>query len=150
MVQRTRLAPDDLPGYRLADRIHLGAETEVYRALQRSTGRPVMVKVLASDYPDPDQVARLTHEYEVGRSLELDGVVPVIALERFRNSLALVTDDFGGEALRQQLDRQRPELAETLVVAARLAEVLEELHRHEVVHRDNLVLLADREPQSQE
>jgi predicted ATPase/class 3 adenylate cyclase/tRNA A-37 threonylcarbamoyl transferase component Bud32 len=136
MVRQTRLTEDDLPGYRIAERIHLGSETEVYRGVQAKTGRPVLVKVLAADYPEPDQVARLTHEYEVGRTLDVDGLVPVLALERFRNSLALITADFGGEALRELLDRERPDLALTLAVGLRLVEVLEQLHRREVVHRD--------------
>ncbi|MFH1530852.1 MAG: protein kinase [Pseudomonadota bacterium] len=136
IAKGTRITDEDLPGYRIAERVYQGAETEVYRGLQLETRRVVMVKVLAADYPSPDQVARLTHEYEVTRGLEIDGVVRVLALERFRNSLALITEDFGGESLRELLDGGRPDLAETLAIGARTSVVLDQLHRREVIHKD--------------
>ena len=82
MTPRTRLSDEDLPGYRVVERIYHGNETEVYRGFQVASRRKVMIKVLASDYPSPDQVAKLTHEHEVARTLDIDGVVKVIALER--------------------------------------------------------------------
>ncbi len=136
VVKRTRVTDDDLPGYRIAEQVYKGSETEVYRGVQLETRRMVMIKVLAADYPSPEQVARLTHEYEVTKDLNIDGVVKILGLERFRNSLALITEDFGGESLRALLDDEAPELAETLAIATRMSVVLDQLHRREVIHKD--------------
>ncbi len=136
VVKRTRVTDEDLPGYRIAEQVYKGAETEVYRGLHLVSRRTVMVKILAADYPAPEQVARLTHEYEVAKGLNIDGVVEVLGLERFRNSLALITEDFGGESLRELMDGERVDLAEVLAVGTRMAVILDQLHRREVVHKD--------------
>ena len=136
VIRRTRVSDEDLPGYRVSERIYQGGETEVYRGLHLASRRMVMIKVLASDYPSPDQVAKLTHEHEVAKNLDIDGVVKVIALERYRNGLALITEDFGGVALRELADQERPDLADVLAIGTRLAVILDQLHRREVIHKD--------------
>ena len=136
VIRRTRVSDEDLPGYRVSERIYHGGETEVYRGLHLASRRMVMIKVLASDYPSPDQVAHLTHEYEVAKDLDIDGVVRVIALERYRNGLALITEDFGGVSLGELAEQERPDLADVLAIASRLAVILDQLHRREVIHKD--------------
>ena len=136
VIKRTRVTDEDLPGYRIAEQVYKSAETEVYRGLHLETRRMVMIKILAADYPAPEQVARLTHEYEVVKGLDIDGVVRAVALERFRNSLALIVEDFGGESLRELMDGEHIDLAEILAVGTRMAVVLDQLHRREVVHKD--------------
>ncbi len=135
-ADHNRLIDEELPDYGISERIYQGNETEVFRGREIASRRAVMIKVLTSDYPTPDQIARLTHEYEILKDLAIDGVIRVLALKRFRNNRALVTEDFGAEALCDYISRATPDLAEILAIAGKIAVVLEQIHRRGVIHKD--------------
>src|SRR4030095_8690033 len=58
------LAPDTLPGYEIQGEIHRGAQGAVYRAVQKSTGRCVALKVL-HDYAFNGPLDRARFEREM-------------------------------------------------------------------------------------
>jgi hypothetical protein len=76
------------PGYTSAEQIGETMHSIVYRARSLSHSEPVVIKALKADNPTPADVARLKHEYELIRSITLEGVVK-----------PLVMEDFGGISL---------------------------------------------------
>ncbi len=143
-VSRTRpteeaphLTSATVPGYRIIRRVYESSETIVYRAVSLDDPlRKVVIKVINSEYPSPQQVARLKHEYAVIRDLEVRGIPRVVGLERYRNGLALILEDVGGETLRARLERGQLGIAEFLEKAIRLAEILSQLHGNNLIHKD--------------
>ena len=135
-----------VPGYQILEKLFRGRETAIYRGLQLDGERPVVIKMLGTDVADADAIARLHHEYEILRGLELEGVVRALALEQTPAGMALILADCGGQSLRQILEQGTPELEQTLNLAIAVAEALGRLHLQHVVHKDlnpgNIVVAA--------
>jgi len=129
-------ASDPLPGYRITRKIYDGTETFVYRGIQTSKRTPVVIKVPAADYPQPSVLARLKHEFKLASSLDIEGVIKVLALEKFGNGLALVVEDFGGGPLKELLAEGPMDLEEFLDLALRITHILGQLHARDVIHKD--------------
>jgi serine/threonine protein kinase len=144
---RTPALAGDLPGYELWECLHRGRESCVFRGRRLACGSPVVVKLPASDFPDPALLARLAHEYEIARLVSVPGVLPVLALERTRRGFALVSRDLGADSLAQRLAAGPLPLRQVLEIGSRLAAALDTLHSHALVHRDvnprNVVISRD-------
>ncbi|MBD2496013.1 AAA family ATPase [Nostoc sp. FACHB-280] len=123
-------------GYQFLEQIYGGKRTIVYRAVQRDTQRPVVIKVLHQDYPSFSELVQFRNQYTVTKNLPIAGIVQPLSLESVGNSYALVMEDFGSISLEQYLQQQPLSLNETLVIAIQLAEILHHLHQHRVIHKD--------------
>jgi predicted ATPase/tRNA A-37 threonylcarbamoyl transferase component Bud32 len=126
----------ELEGYSVAESIHQGLATAVYRGVRSRDGLPVVIKATSLEYPDPKDLARLKLEYDITAKLDLPEVVKALALEKHRNGLALVKEDYGGAPLKQCLDRGRMTVPQVLNIASRLAGALGRLHNLGVIHKD--------------
>ena len=135
--------------YSLIDVLHSGATSVVYRARDRRSQEPVILKRPGED--SSTAAARLRHEHEILRQLQdpsasdrpySAGIPRVLAFEeeegRSRGSpaCALVLQDFGGESLSSRLARDVPPLAESLGIAIATTDILDRIHQRGVIHKD--------------
>ena len=132
-----------LTGYEIKEEIYSGEKSIVYRGLK--SGKSVIIKVLHNEYPDPIELNGFKREYTVLQKLVSPGAVRVIALEKYKNSVAIVFEDIGGIALSRILtDIRNLPLNEVLAVMIKSAKALGELHKAGLVHKDikshNIVL----------
>ncbi|MBD2487929.1 AAA family ATPase [Aulosira sp. FACHB-615] len=125
-----------LSGYQILEQIYQGTKTIVYRAVQIETQRPVVIKLLAQDYPSFSELVQFRNQYTVTKNLPIAGIVQPLSLESVGNSYALVMEDFGSISLGKYLQQQPLSLTETLVIAIQIAEILHHLHQHRVIHKD--------------
>jgi predicted ATPase/signal transduction histidine kinase/tRNA A-37 threonylcarbamoyl transferase component Bud32 len=125
-----------LPGYDLSEILHEGANTIIYRGVALPNALPVIIKVIKSEYPSVEDIARIKHEYKMTENLDMEGIVKVLRLETHENRLALVSEDFGGQSLRQLLANQKLNIFNFLSVAIQLAKSLISLHKHSIIHKD--------------
>ncbi|MCC6554714.1 MAG: protein kinase, partial [Polyangiaceae bacterium] len=112
-----------------------GGMATVYRARDRTTGRPVALKLLGAG--DPSAVARFEHEGRILARISharvvqyvahgvLDGGEPYLAMEWLE-----------GESLAERLARGPLLVGESLAVARATAEALAAAHAQGVIHRD--------------
>jgi PAS domain S-box-containing protein len=124
-----------LSGFIVENAIYEGMSTRIYRAVREQDQRPVILKLLKADYPSPRELARLRHEYEMARSLDLPGVIRAYDLLPSGAGLALVLEDFGGQSLATMLE-QPLAVARVLQIAITLAESLAEIHHRQIIHKD--------------
>ncbi|WNG44834.1 AAA family ATPase [Archangium minus] len=124
-----------LPGYAVTETLQKGASTLVYRASREQDGRPVILKLPRAEHPALRELERLKSEYEIGRKVGGPAAVRPYALERSRDRLVLVLEDFGGHCLTQFLGAPM-EPGRFLELAIRITQALAEVHRHGVAHRD--------------
>lgn len=130
-------SPATVPGYRITRKIYEGSKTVVFRAVSLDNPEfKVIIKVLGSEYPTPQDIARLKHEYSILNRLDVAGVPRIVGLERYRSGLALVLEDIGAEPLRERLDRANLAVGEFLPLACELARILARLHAKNVIHKD--------------
>ena len=125
-----------IAGYSVRETLFTSARTLICRATRTADERPVILKVVNAEFPSTEQVARLHREYRLTRELAMEGVIKVLALERFDASLAMVLEDFGGESFARLLKGRPVALPLFLDLALRLAETLGRVHRRHVIHKD--------------
>ncbi len=125
-----------LPGYTIADQIHLGKTTIVYRGVRERDQSPVVVKVHRSEYPEERELEKFQKEFLIGRSIEDAGIIKPLALEKFHNGFALILEDFGGVSLSQILAKKQVSLRAFLKIGTLLSRGLGEIHKNEIIHLD--------------
>ncbi len=123
------------PGYAVVEQINETLHSVVYRAHREDPPGTVIIKALRAEYPTPAEVARLKHEYEVIRGLNVEGIVQVLDVVDAEGGVALILEDFGGTALKEMIKGGIP-LHRFLELAIRLAEILGSLHQKNISHRD--------------
>src|ERR671930_2236274 len=93
----------ELEGYEDVEGLGESAAAILLRARAEDTGTPVVIKLLKSEYPTPEEVARLAHEHRIVEDLHLDGVVRPLRVERFKHRVGLIFEDSGGSSLRSMI-----------------------------------------------
>jgi serine/threonine protein kinase len=133
-----------ISGYQIVSRIYESANSEVYRAIRETDGQRVILKVLKQDYPTPAELTRYKQEYELTRTLKLEGVIKAYGLEKYQNTLVMFVEDFGGESLKILTKNKPFSLGEFLSIAIKVATRLGQIHSAQIIHKDinpaNIVL----------
>jgi predicted ATPase/tRNA A-37 threonylcarbamoyl transferase component Bud32 len=138
-----------LPQVAVKAKIYESANSLVYRGIREGDNTPVIFKVLKQDYPTPAELTRYKQEYEITRSLNIDGVVKAYTQQDYQRSLVMLLEDFGGESLAKWM-QESPQaycpvpLAEFLRLAIKITKILNRIHAANVIHKDinpgNIVL----------
>lgn len=61
----------ELKGYEIKEKIYGGQKTIVFRAVRKKDNLPVILKLLKEEYPDLKDIAKIEHEYEITRNLNV-------------------------------------------------------------------------------
>jgi predicted ATPase/signal transduction histidine kinase len=134
-----------LLGYHINEQIYVGTRTLVYRGLRCSNGQPVAIKVLRNNFPRFNELVNFRNQYVIAKNLEIPGSVKAYSLETYQNHYALVMEDFGGISLSSYLDLLASDskepleglpINEFLPMAIQIANSLDGLYRHHVIHKD--------------
>jgi PAS domain S-box-containing protein len=125
-----------LSDYEISETLYESAKTIVYRGFSLQEQQPVIIKALKAEYPSLEEVTRLRQEFLLTQNIACDGVVKAIRLENNRHSFALILEDSGGRSLSQYLAETQLQLSEILQIAVNLADILIQLHRIPIIHKD--------------
>jgi diguanylate cyclase (GGDEF)-like protein len=140
-----------LPGYRLFDKIYEGSRTLVYRGQRILDQKPVVIKLLELEYPTLSEIIQFRNQYIVTKNLYIESIVRPYSLENYRNSLALVMEDFGGISLKEYADTHGTQtqakivgehpvkvlfLRDFLNIAIQITRLLEKLYQNRIIHKD--------------
>ena len=126
----------DIAGFQVEEKIYESVRSVVYRAKQIEGERPVILKTLKEEYPDPQEILRYRREYETTRSLNIAGIPRPLGLQRASNRLILITADSGGQDLKKLLKTHTFTLRQLLKIAAATVRVLGEIHAANLIHGD--------------
>ncbi len=125
-----------LPGYQIFNRLYESSKSLVYRAVREEDKRSVILKVLKPEYSSRTEFARYKQEYEIVRSLKLEGVISAYSLEKYENTQAIAFEDFGGQSLKILMAERNLTLSEFLAIALNLTETLGQIHAANIIHKD--------------
>jgi len=123
------------PGYTIIEQIDETFRSVIYRVRPDGETRTVVIKTLKADNPSAAEIARLKHEYALIRDIEIDGIIKPLDVLELNGNIALVLEDFEGIALSKIIG-DGLEIERFLALAARLADILGNLHQAGVTHRD--------------
>ena len=125
-----------IANYQVVTKVYESPNSLVYRALLHADERPVILKVLKKDYPNPSELTRYKQEYQITCSLNIKGVISAYDLFSYENSIAIVLEDFGAQSLDIWLKSQRFTVLEFLQIAIQIAEALAGIHGANIIHKD--------------
>jgi serine/threonine protein kinase len=122
-----------LPGYQFNEIIYESSYSVVYRGLwERAEGtQQVILKGMREEYPPPEFIGRFKREYNIIRRLNLPGIAQAYALEKYKNGLIMVLEDFGGHSLAGIMATRRFIWEEFLPLALQITRVLGDIHRRQ-------------------
>ncbi|MEN6473243.1 MAG: diguanylate cyclase [Syntrophaceae bacterium] len=126
---------EQFPGYTVVEQMGETLHSVVYRARPEGAPGTVIIKALKARYPAPAEVARLKHEYELIKSVAIDGIVKILEIIDDKSHVALVVEDFGGVTLKEII-KGGFTIERFLEIAIRLSEILGKIHQHNITHRD--------------
>ncbi|WP_404790295.1 AAA family ATPase [Altericista sp. CCNU0014] len=143
-----------LRNYEISELIYDGDKTLVYRGERKSDSRKVVIKLLKSTNPTIKELAQFRHQYTVINLLNDSRIIKSYGLERHKNGLALILEDFGGISLKEYLKSQiirdltqgklpsgnntvkLISLSTFFHIALQLVQSLESLYHSKVIHKD--------------
>ncbi|GAB3979245.1 hypothetical protein GCM10029978_074110 [Actinoallomurus acanthiterrae] len=130
---------DQVPGYRILERVGEGGFSVVYRAQQERLDRVVALKVLSVDAVDADTMRRFERECQItGRLTGHPNVVTVLDTGMTSGGRPFIAMDyFQRGSLRDRLSREGPlPLQDVLRAGVKIAGALAATHEEGVLHRD--------------
>jgi serine/threonine protein kinase len=139
----------DFGAFTLHERIGRGGMADVFRGVQRSLDRQVVVKILHPHLTsDAEMVARFEREAQAAAKLRHENIVQIIDSGRFEDVPYIAMEFVAGLDLRHWCAAHgTPPLEIALLVLRDVCLGLELAHAHGIVHRDikpaNLMLTPD-------
>src|SRR5271163_473726 len=125
------LSGTDPPGYELIP-LREGVEFTLYRGRQEGTQSPVLVVAMTAEYPSPQSLLRLEHEYSLATELDAAWAAQPLALARHQGQAVLILKDPGGEPLDRVIEQHKGQpidLTRFLRIAIGLAASVGQAHR---------------------
>lgn len=133
-----------LPGYQIGEQLYSGTRTLVHRGIRSGDQQSVVIKLLRNEYPNFNELVQFRNQYTIAKNLDFPSIIKPLTIEIYRNSYALVMEDFGGISLPHYFQiaiNENPRykylpLKEFLEIAIRLTEALHYLYQNRVIHKD--------------
>ncbi len=122
--------------YDILESIYRSSSSFIFRALDTSNNKRVVIKTMNVELYDIDSLNKLKHEYKLLKKLQGDWVVQAFEFVSMENRFSMVIEDFGAVSLAQYLESSSLELNEFLSTAIKICKCLEFIHQKNVVHKD--------------
>lgn len=133
-----------VPGFVTTEQLYESESSLIYRAVESSTKRLVILKVLRDIEATPEAIAKFKLEYLLTKRLSNPGIIEVHDYLRVGNHWLMVEEDFGAESLRRLALAGSIRLERFFEIAISIAEILSTIHDQRVIHKDvnpsNIVL----------
>ncbi|MEG3895233.1 MULTISPECIES: AAA family ATPase [unclassified Microcoleus] len=125
-----------LDNYDITEQLYSGSRTLVYRARRTADQEPAVIKVLRQEHPTFSELVGFRNQYTITKHLRAPGIIQAYSLEPYRNGYALVMEDFGGISLHRFAQGKPLGLNVFCPIALQIADIMHELYRHRIVHKD--------------
>lgn len=127
---------DSIINYQIIEKIYESATSFVYRGVIKPDNQAIILKILKENYPKTSELTRYKQEYEITRLLNADGIIKAYDLKRYKNSLIMLLEDFGGKSLNLLKSQIQFSLEQFLTIAIQATESLAAIHAANIIHKD--------------
>ena len=127
---------DNIIDYQIIEKIYESANSLVYRGVLKPDNQGIILKIIKDNYPKPSELTRYKQEYEITRFLNADGIIKAYDLKRYKNSLIMLLEDFGGQSLNLLKSQIQFSLEQFLTIAIQATESLAAIHAANIIHKD--------------
>jgi serine/threonine protein kinase/Flp pilus assembly protein TadD len=126
-----------LLNYRILEKLGEGGQGTVYRAVDTTLDRPVVVKVLPPELTDKtSNLTRFEREARLASSLDHPNICTIFGLYRVEGVHFIAMQHVEGRNVRQLVDGRPLELKSALSIAIQVADALAAAHARGIIHRD--------------
>ena len=126
-----------IPNYKILERIHAGVKNILYRGIKKDNTNPVILKVLNVEYPTMEEREAFKREFEIQKKLAgIPGIIKAIEIQKYGNGYVTLFEDIGGISLAQYYKSDRLTLECFFDIAIKITEILGEVHRYNILHKD--------------
>lgn len=128
---------DVFPGYELLGELHRGGQGIIYRAVQRSTGRRVALKVLLDGaFAGSLDRARFKREISVLAALQHQNIVTIHDSGSAAGRFFFAMDYIAGQPLDVYMSSTPRSIEESLRLFLRICDAVNAAHVRGIIHRD--------------
>ncbi len=125
-----------IPGFEIKNLIYENGQKVFCHGVRKRDQHPVILKLLSGDFPDSSDFKKLKREFEIGGSVDFNGVMKMLEINDSGKSVAIIMEDFDGIPLSEFFKHHFFSVEQFLIVAIQLSSILAELHSKEIIHKD--------------
>ena len=123
--------------YRIVEKIGEGGQGTVYKAIDTTLDRPVVIKVIPPDLADgSSNLARFEREAKLASSLDHPNICTIFGLHKVDDIHFIAMQFVEGRNVRQLVGGQPLDLQRALAITIQVADALAAAHSRGIVHRD--------------
>ena len=123
-------------GYEITDKLYESANSLVYRT-KAQEGRPKLIlKIRKGYYPVPEELVRFHQEFEITQMLHSPNIIRVFGIEKFKNTLVLLVEDFDGSPVSFWTKQSTFSLLESLKLSIKICEGIADVHAQNIIHKN--------------
>lgn len=120
----------------VTEKIYQSNTSIVYRAQNQELNKSVVLKLLNTSRPSPEQLEQFTQEFNILNSFSSEGIVQGYQLEEYNDGLLITMEDFYGVPLSETININKLKVGWFLELAIILTTILETIHAKKIVHKD--------------
>ncbi|THB76616.1 MAG: GAF domain-containing protein [Desulfobulbaceae bacterium] len=126
----------EICGYHITRKFRETSSDIVYRGHHKGLNRFALIKLPREDYPSPEHLRRIKHEYLVASLFTHNKILKPLALEEHGHRLAIIYEDFDGLPLTSITKTGVQDLAWFLDIAIQLTDGIREIHRQKIIYKN--------------
>lgn len=122
--------------YKEIESLYESAKTIVLRCDCRKRNKRVVLKIIKNSGPNQLQISRFKREYEIGSSLDNEGIVNVLSFEEYKGTHAIVMEDIGADSLIRIAKKRKLSTKVKIKIASKLSKHIAYIHNQKIIHMD--------------
>ena len=122
--------------YKKIESLYESAKSIVLRSNCLRRKKTVILKIIKASEPNQQQISRFKREYEIGKSLENEGIVKILSFEEYRGTHAIVMKDIGADSLLRISKSRKLSIKEKIKIATKVARYIAYIHNNKIIHMD--------------
>src|SRR5512145_3158148 len=126
-----------LRNYRITDKLGVGGQGAVYKAIDTKLGRPVVIKVIPPELSAREtNLKRFEREARLASSLDHPNICTIYDLDEVDGLHFIAMQFVEGKNVRQLVAGRPLELKTTLLIGLQVSDALAAAHARGIIHRD--------------
>lgn len=126
---------DNYGKYNINEKLFENKKSIVYSATKENESDTYIIKVLNIEYPNEEEINDFLYQSEIIKNVNIEGISEAIEFIDINNTKALVFKNEGAIALNR-IENGLLTLQQKLEIFLRVLEILEELHKNKIIHKD--------------
>ncbi|TDT72562.1 putative ATPase [Hypnocyclicus thermotrophus] len=122
-----------MENYILDKKIYESNKTLIYSIFDKTSNEKKIIKILNKEYPTKYDIDKFLYEYNIGKFLNIEGIIKYYDLIKYKNSYAIIEEYFNGEPIKNLSSYS---LKIILSILIDITKIISKLHNQEIIHKN--------------